>query len=221
MRRILFSILFFIILGSTIKHPAFASPCTPIYGGGDTCPTNQFSIEKTVMNPATNKFVTNLGITDQAYTIHDTVNFQVTITNNTNQKLTTITVKDILPDSLDFVSGQGTWDTKNKILSTTIPTLDANKAIVFTITTKVLINPPSEPLCDNNKATATMNDKTMFATTQFCIQHSAFQTQTNTPIYPTSKNTSKTPKTGAEELCLLAFLPLSGVGIYLKRIKLT
>lgn len=196
---------------------AFAdSTCTPIYGGGDSCPTTQFTITKTVMNPDTKQFVPNLGSTDPLYHTGDSIPFQVTITNNTNQPLSNLIIKDTLPSSIGFISGPGIYDKGTNVITITVPTLQSNTSQIYAVKTTVLANPSEEKgvICENNTVTAMLSSNTLASSSQFCIEHTLTTQVTN----PTT--TKKNPKTGAETTALLTLITLGSIGFYLRRKQL-
>src|SRR3989344_1052804 len=108
------SVLFFAVSVSANAD----SSCQPIYGGGETCvQVGNVFVNKTVQNPQSNSFVDNLGVNDPKYSPSSNVTFHITVTNNGGNTISKITVKDILPQFVNFVSGPGSFDSNSKTLT--------------------------------------------------------------------------------------------------------
>ena len=106
MGRVIKLILLLVIGYSLLVNRAFAdTSCQPIYGGGQTCvTTGNISINKTVMNPQTNKMVDNLSINDPKYKPGFIVTFQINVTNTGNNNISRINIVDFFPQYVTFSS---------------------------------------------------------------------------------------------------------------------
>lgn len=197
--------------------------CSPIYADGSM---GNVTISKTVLNPQTKTYVKNLGIGDAIYHPGDTVIFHITLTNTGSQNVQQLVVKDIFPQYLNFVSGVGSYDQKNKILSFIIYNLKPNTTQSYAVSTQVV--PASQfptnqqQLCLMNKATVLFGQNQLTQDlSQFCIQSLNLTTQSsqpatssNQPVYPPTK-TKTSPSTGPSSFIILSLLFLASVGFIL------
>lgn len=232
-------ILISTILGVTLLSGAATfdvanadTSCQPIYGGGQTCVTTagNISLDKKVQNPASSKggvsaFVDNLGVNDAKYKPGETVTFQISVTNTGSSTLSTVNVKDTLPQYVDFVSGPGTFNTNSKVLSFDLANLAASETRTVTFQAKVTdaskLPQNQSVTCIVNQASATAEDKTATDNAQFCIEKpvvtpSAPVTKGGVPVV-TAPPMAKTPPTGPGMLSLAALLPAGAAGIFLRR----
>jgi len=78
MKKLFTLVLLSIILFALRTENTYAAGCTPIYGGGESCPDYSFSIQKHVQKPGKNggDFVNNLSINDPKYAPNQNVTFQ-------------------------------------------------------------------------------------------------------------------------------------------------
>lgn len=165
-----------IIASLTVTGRAFANGgCVPVYGGGVQCPrVGQVLIDKTVRNPSTGIFVDNLSLSDPKYRPQWIVTFRVTVKNSGDQTLSKVTVTDKLPQYVDFMSGPGSYDSKNKTLTWDVNSLAGGASQVFEIKARV-VHPavlPAEKsvVCPVNVADAKTNGQSDRDESQFCIQ---------------------------------------------------
>lgn len=210
---------------------AFAdTSCQPIYGGGETCiQVGQIQINKKVFDPSNQQFIDNLGINDVKFSPDQTITFQLVITNTGDVKLSKVTVKDIFPQFVGFISGPGSFDNNTKTLTFDINDLNSKESRNFKVVGKVApanqINIDSGSICVVNQSTATSNNQTSQDNSQFCIEKKALTptipptTKGGLPVLPPSKP-SVTPPTGPETLPLLAMIPTALFGYYFKRISI-
>lgn len=227
----LFAGLFLFALSS---HAAgITSSCQPIYGGGQICvQAGDLQLNKTVRNPQSGAFVENLGVNDPKYGPDQDVSFQIMVTNTGNDKLTNITVKEIFPQHVTYLSGPGTVDNAKKVVTFTVDALNPNETKTFTFTGKIAPanNLPNDKnvVCVINRVSAKVGDKESTDNAQFCIQKGVAPqpgqptqpgqvTKGGLPVMPPTQVTT-TPSTGPEALALLALLP-SGVLGYIFRKK--
>lgn len=209
-----------LFLGSvTLASAAGTSNCQVIYGGGEVCPPEvKFSIDKKVQKPTKGgEFVDNLSVNDEKFSAGQTVTFQIVV-QNTGTKEITLTVSDILPTFLDFVSG-GTFDSNGKKVSNNV-TLKAGESKTFTIVAKVTdvnsLPQDQSVVCVTNIGRATDNNgATAEDNAQLCIQKNV----TTTPGVQVQPQvpTKNIPSTGPEALALIALPTLGAAGLYLRR----
>ncbi|EKD86769.1 MAG: hypothetical protein ACD_37C00152G0003 [uncultured bacterium] len=230
MAKILLSSFFAFYVSLFLAGTSLASygsvACQPIYGGGQTCVTTEkISINKTVLNPLKSKggttdvFVDNLSINDPKYAPTQTVKFQLTVTNSGNSTLNTVTVYDILPDFVDFVSGPGNFDKNSRTLTFNLSNLNPNESRTYTIVGKV-VSPTSMPsdqgvVCVVNQSIAKFSDQESRDNAQFCIERKV-TTKGGLPVVPPPSIT-QTPPTGPEMLPLIGLIPTAGIGFLLRR----
>lgn len=221
-----FSLLFsaFFLLGAL---PAAADViCQPIYGGGETCvQKGNILINKTVANPKTGTFVDNLSINDDKFLQDQTVTFQLAVTNTGGTTLSTVNVKDVFPQFVNFVAGPGNFDPNSKTLTFALNNLNPNESRTFTLTA-VIVNANELPadrgiVCVVNQAQASSNGQLSSDNAQFCIQKQVLAAQV-----PTTKGGLKvfapqpvttTPATGPEMLPLIGLIPTGLIGFFLRK----
>lgn len=196
--------------------------CTPIYGGGQTCPPpGDITIDKTVQTPQNGIFVNNLTVNDPKYTPGQSVNFKIVITNTTSTKISKVTINDVFPSYLTFESGSGNYDSGKNTLTFTLDNLNGGESRTYDLKAKI-IDSASIPftngvVCVVNQAIGTTSDnKSAQDNSQLCIQKETV-TKGGLPVAPAPKVTT-TPPTGPEMLPLLALIP-GGLAGYLLRKK--
>lgn len=226
----LFTIVFFSIFLFALKvENTNAAGCTPIYGGGESCPGYSFSIQKYVQKPGkgTGNFVNNLSINDPKYAPNQNVTFQVTLKNTGSKKISTITVADVFPKYLSFVSGPGNFNTKTKTLVFTVSNLDPGENTTYNIVGKTADtnNLPDEGvICQiKNQAIATDSSGGVSrASSEFCLQKQVLGAQEPTEtkgglkVMP-APQLSTTPATGPEMLPLALLIPAALGGLLIRR----
>lgn len=218
--------------------------CQPIYGGGTSCTNGSLGINKTVQHPQTGAYIDNLGVNDAKYAPTNTVNFQITIINNTNGVLTGIIVKDTLPQYMSLRSGAGAYDATHNTLTFGTEDLQPGASRTFTITgaiTDAANLPQNQAItCITNTAVVTSHQMTNTDTASFCIQNTVTPTvstgitpsvtkggiitqpgvPTTTsgglPVYP-APSAKGTPATGPEMIYLLAAIPTGLFGQFLRK----
>ncbi len=224
MKRLLFSIFAVAILYlvSALSAKAEVS-CQPIYGGGQTCiQVSQVAINKTVENPQTGAFVDNLGINDPRYSPSSTVTFRIIVTNTGNTDTSKVTVKDIFPQFINFVSGPGSFDANTKTLSFEVDNLSAGASTTFTVSGKTADAnqfPNSQGItCVVNQAIATANNGQQSSdNSQFCIEKPVLGvTKGGLKVLP-APSIAETPATGPEMLPLIGLIPTGLIGLILKK----
>ncbi|MBI4057874.1 DUF11 domain-containing protein [Candidatus Microgenomates bacterium] len=231
MNKLVFSTVLSLLSLFVIVAPATAdTTCQPVYGGGQTCvQVGNVLINKTVKNPQTGAFVDNLGVNDPKFSPDQQVPFQLTVTNTGSSTLSKVTVKDTLPQFVDYVSGLGTFDQASKTLTFEVSDLKANESRTFNLTAKVVsvgaLPSDQSVVCVVNQAQATANNQTSADNAQFCIQtqpqptkggQQPTETKGGLKVFPPTQQ-SQMPSTGPEALALLALIPSGIAGMFLRK----
>lgn len=224
MKKIIFSLFLTLFAGASFAGASYASygsvACQPIYGGGQTCVTTEkILINKTILNPSSNSYVDNLSINDPKYAPTQTVKFQLVVTNTGNSTLSLVSVYDIFPEFVSFVSGPGNFDSNTRMLTFNLSNLNPNESRTYNVVGKV-VSPNSMPsdqgvVCVVNQAIAKFSDQESRDNSQFCIE----KTVTTKGGFPVQKAPvmTKTPATGPEMLALIGLIPAGLGGIFLRR----
>jgi uncharacterized repeat protein (TIGR01451 family) len=210
MKTALISILLLSVLA--IFTPKAYADCQPIYGGGQTCTSFNFTINKLVKVPNANNYVDNLSINDPRYSPSQTINYELIVTNTGDETIPTLSIKDNFPSYVNFVSGAGSYDANSKTLSFTINNLGAGKSQTFILSAKTSDSKtvPAGITCVVNNVTAIdSNNTTDTDSAQACIQNS-------TAVLPAA-TVKTTPPTGPEMLPLALLFPGALGGLFLRR----
>lgn len=104
--------------------------CTDQYGSYVNCPSNNIDINKKVRYPTNpSVFVENLTDRDASYSPGDEVEYDVAVTNTSNDNFATVTVIDVFPGVVTFVSGPGRYETNNNKLTYELSNLKAGETV--------------------------------------------------------------------------------------------
>ena len=216
----LFSVMVFAFAASAVLAD---EGCTPIYGGGQTCPPpGNISLDKTVRNPENGIFVNNLTVNDPKYLPNQSVSFKVVITNTTSTNISKVTINDVFPSYLTFESGPGSYDSDKNTLTFSLDNLKDGESRTYDLKAKVTdsTNIPftNGVVCVVNQVMGTTSDnKTAQDNAQLCIQkETVTKTKGGLPVEPAPKVVT-TPATGPEMLPLLALLPGGLAGFILRK----
>jgi len=222
MKKILFSILLLGILTTFVAKatPAYAD-CQPIYGGGQTCTSFNFTINKLVQVPGKGggNFVDNLGVNDPKFSPSQTINYELIVTNTGNATIPTLNITDTFPTYINFVSGAGSYNSNSKTLSLIVSNLGAGQSQTINLTAQVTDSKtvPVGVTCEKNntnnvtnRVTATDNngDSDNDSST-VCLQNS-------TAVLPAT-TVATTPATGPELIPLALLFPSALGGFILRR----
>ncbi len=190
-----------------------AQSCTTQYGGSVTCVPTDLTINKQVAQPVTDSkggvtasstFVENLSSSAPLMPGNEVL-FRLTVKNTGSITHNSVTVKDVLPPYLTFVSGAGSYDAANRTLTITLDNLTAGESRSVELLARVVdaaqfatspdsIGASQNVFCANNYAEARASDRFDDDTAQVC-----FAAAENLPV------------AGYNDLLLL--LPFAGVGL--------
>lgn len=167
---ILFCLLF-IAYCLLLAPKALAQNCTTQYGGTTTCVPTDLTINKQVKNTVTGVFVENLGVSDTPFGVGADVLFRLTIRNGSGETFNPVTVKDVLPEHLTFVSGPGTYDSKTRTLTYSLTDLIAGETRTQEIMAKVVTTLPQDKsmICEQNYAEVSALNRKDDDTSQVCM----------------------------------------------------
>lgn len=192
--------------------------CQPVYGGGQNCiTTGHITLNKKVQDPRTSQFVDNLGTGDSRFAQSQSVTFQLILTNTSSASIQNVTLKDIFPGFVSFVSGPGSFDINTKTLTFTTDNLGPGETRTFTLQGKIseAKDLPEGITCVVNQATATTNIGQMGQdNAQLCIEKGL--TKGGLPVFPPPKVVT-TPPTGPELIPLISLLPGGLAGWFLRK----
>lgn len=135
------AILSFVAISSLLivtPHVLADGDCTNQYGSTVECPSTNIVINKKVRFPTNaNVFVENLTSNDPAYSPKDEVEYDVAVTNTSNVNFATVTVIDIFPQYVTFLSGPGRYEVATNKLTYEISDLKAGTTVHNRILVKV------------------------------------------------------------------------------------
>lgn len=184
-----------------------ANGCTPIYGGGVTCPKQgEILIDKQVKKADSDLFVDNLTQFDSKYAPLSEVVFKIFVRNTGGETINTVEVKDLMPDFVSFVSGPGTFNQsegKNGTLTFTLNNLAPSESREYWVKGKVFDATalPETTICKLiNRAQARAGDRFNEDVAEFCVE----KTTTKGGVPPV-----QTPATGAEDVLITVLLLMS------------
>lgn len=184
-----------------------AQECVTQYGGEVVCPPVEISINKMVAQPVANTkgatvsatpvFVENLG-TNQPFAPEQEVLYRLVVKNTSAQTLSRVTVKDVLPQYLTFVSGPGSYDTNTRTLTVVLENMTAGESRTIDFLAKFVpatqFPAGQSAFCVTNYAEVRAENRFDDDTAQACVT-----------VAPTL------PVAGFNDLALL--LPFAGVGL--------
>jgi uncharacterized repeat protein (TIGR01451 family) len=216
MKRVFYTLILFAALTFFLPNKAYAD-CQTLYGGGQTCTSYSFSLQKFVQVPGQSNFVNNLSINDPKFSMSQTVNFQLIVTNTGSNNISSVTIVDTFPQFVSFVSGPGSFNSNNNTLTFVVNNLNVGQNQTFNLSGKIASSGvPAGITCVVNQASGTDNNgDTNTASSQLCIQNVV--NGTPTPVVLPVAQIKTTPPTGPEMLPLLALIPGALGGLYLRR----
>lgn len=122
----LFTTALLIVAPAVLADYGETPTCTNQYGNAIECPPNRIVINKKI-RAARNAytFVENITSADAAYSIGDEVEYDIAVTNTSNVNFPTVTVIDIFPAGVTFLSGPGRFEANSNKLTYEISDLNA------------------------------------------------------------------------------------------------
>lgn len=230
MKKLGFCLILASIFAVSASSARADTSCVPIYGGGQTCvQAGNLVIDKKIANPKTNVLVDNLGVNDDKFSPDQIITFQITVKNTGGTKFNTVKVKDIFPQFVDFAAGVGNFDANTKTLSFDVNDLNANETRTFNIVAKVAsfnaLPIDRNPICVVNQAQATADSQTSLDNAQLCIEKpqvapTGVETKGGLKVFPPQKVLTS-PPTGPEAIPLMALIPTSILGFFLRKKAIT
>ncbi len=194
--------------------------CTPLYGGGVTCPKRgEMIIDKQVKNPLDGNFVDNITEFDTKsyFEPQEEVVFRIFVRNTGGDTIDEIKVTDIWPEFITFVSGPGEYkkdEGRNGTLTFYVNNLASGESREYWVYGKAFDtgNLPEPLICkiQNRGQVRASEDRFNEDTSEFCIERGGKK------VIPPIK---EIPKTGAG-VQIVSFAALSsvlGAGFVLRR----
>jgi len=216
-KRLFYALLLFAVLTFCLPNKAFAD-CQTLYGGGQTCTSTSFSLQKFVQVPSQSwsDFVNNLSINDPKFSLSQTVNFRLIVANTGSQNISSVTIVDTFPQFVSFVAGPGSFNSSNNTLTFIVNNLNVGQSQTFNISGKIANSGvPQGITCVVNQAAGTDNNgDTNTASSQLCIQNVP---QTKGGQVLPSVTVKTTPPTGPEMLPLFGLIPAALGGLFLRK----
>ena len=217
-KRLFYTLFLFTALTFFLPNKAFAD-CQALYGGGQTCTSYSFSLQKFVQvpNQSWNDFVNNLSINDPKFSMSQTVNFRLIVTNTGSNNISSVTIVDTFPQFVSFVSGPGSFNNSNNTLTFVVNNLNVGRSQTFNLSGKIANSGvPQGITCVVNQAAGTDNNgDTNTASSQLCIQNVV--NVTPTPVVLSAAIVKTTPATGPEMLPLFGLIPAALGGLFLRK----
>lgn len=193
--------------------------CTPLYGGGYTCPKHgEILIDKQIKHPTKDLFVDNLTEFDTKFAPNQEITFRIFVRNTGNDTINQVEVKDIFPDFFSFVSGPGNFDPnegKNGTLTFTLYNLAAGESREYWIIGKIYNEPdlPETTICKlpNRAQARASDDRFNEDVAEYCVEKEYYTTKGGVPV-------KQIPVTGpsGQLLTFLSFSTLLGIGFMLR-----
>lgn len=161
------TIIFLLILFLASARPAFgAVRCETQYGGGEVCVrTGQIQINKKVWDPSSSQFVDNLGITTHKFTAGDEITFRLEIKNVGDATFDKVSVTDTLPDFLEKISGDLTFEISDLTVGET-----ETREIKAKVVSADKLPSDKSIICVVNTAEVTANSDHDKDTAQACLE---------------------------------------------------
>jgi uncharacterized repeat protein (TIGR01451 family) len=217
MKKNLYALLLFTAL-AFLPNKAYAD-CQALYGGGQTCTSYSFSLQKFVQVPSQSwgDFVNNLSINDPKFSLSQTVNFRLIVTNTGSNNIQSVTIVDTFPQFVSFVSGPGSFNSSNNTLTFVVNNLNVGQSQTFNVSGKIANSGvPQGITCVVNQAVGTDNNgDTNTTSSQLCIQNVV--SPTPTPVILPVAQVKTTPPTGPEMLPLFGLIPVALGGLFLRK----
>jgi uncharacterized repeat protein (TIGR01451 family) len=176
-------------LNSLNAANALAKECRSVYGGGEVCDKGSIDVDKKVWNPEKNEYWDNIDSSDYTFKPGDEVKFEIKTKNVTDIKLNDITIRDIMPDYLEYVSSsdEGKFY-QPKTVEFKPGDLDDQKTVTRSVTVRVKNSKdvPVGTTCLTNKAEAyaSTDDSSDSDTATFCVKNGEGEKRVLGVTYP-------------------------------------
>ena len=150
---------------------AALADCHSVYGGGEVCESHEFNINKVVWNPNVSQWWDNIGSGDYTFKAGNEVKFELRIKNTGDTHIDHLTVRDVLPSYISWVSG-GTYFISTRTAEFGIDDLDAGETKTVALFAKVNNSSdiPSGTTCVVNKGEVFKDDTRDTDTSTFCMK---------------------------------------------------
>lgn len=207
------------------------SGCTPLYGGGVTCPKRgEVLVDKQIRYIRDEKgglvesWVDNVTEFDsRKFKPEEEIEFRIFVRNTGGDSIDEIKVTDIWPEYLEFIAGSGEYkrdNGKNGILYFTVNNLASGESREYHVTGRVFKaeNIPNPVICklENRVQVRASEDRFNEDVSLFCIERGGKKIVPGKKVIPPVK---EIPSTGPQEV-VLSFAALSsvlGVGFVLRK----
>lgn len=184
---------------------AVSAPVVSAQYTNDQPSTRTFLLDKKVLDPRSNKFVDNLSIDQFKFLPNQDVWYRIEFKNNKDYELTNIVGKDVLPNSMQFVSGDGVYDPTTNTVTVTIDKIAANSSRFWDIKARFVSGKGGVGMtsgCVNNYAEGKKDGEMMADYARVCVSDKVMG------------EVSELPRTGpASTLVLLGSLVAGAFGV--------
>lgn len=175
-------LLAIIVLGGLIfwtKPLLAAIRCETQYGGGEVCVrTGELQIDKEVWNIGNGLFVDNMGINDYKFSPGEEITFRLKIKNVGDKTFDKVYVKDTLPDYLELISG----DLSFEINDLSVGETEEREFKVRVVSADKF--PDKSTICVVNSAETWSEDEKDKDTSQVCLEKKVLGVKVLPPTGP-------------------------------------
>ncbi|MGI5827913.1 MAG: hypothetical protein ACOX6V_02715 [Patescibacteria group bacterium] len=211
MKKLLFALFFvatgFLIYFLTTAESAYASRiCREVYGGGLVCEEKEIDVDKVVFSPHKNTFVDNIPRDELVFSSGETVTFELRVTNTGNIVVHQVTLKDFLPNWLEWQSG-GDTSGGSGVVQFEVFDLDPGETETRSFQARIKdTSALSEmAMCVTNKVVAMFDSEEDIDTANFCIAREAVVEKEEIVVKEKVLGVEELPPTGTNfPLVLLA-----------------
>lgn len=144
--------------------------CEKQYGGGEICvKTGQLQINKEVWDPDGKKFVDNLGISSRRFAPGEEITFRLSTKNVGDATFDKVQVIDSLPQHLELVSGNTSFDINNLTVGNT-----QSAEIKARVVSADKLPSDKSIICEVNSAEVVSGAERDRDTAQVCLEKQVF-----------------------------------------------
>lgn len=174
-----FATLVLLFALTLVIKPIWAAVRCETYYGEEVCVrTGELQIDKEVWDVEDGLFVDNMGLTDYKFAPGEVIIFKLKIKNVGDEKFDKVYVKDTLPEYLELVSGE---------LSFEINDLEVDETEEREIKARVVSAdkfPDDTTICDKNTAEVWSGDERDKDTAQICMEEKVLGVKVMPPTGP-------------------------------------